>query len=499
MRPDDAHDLALLDNVHPPRWVNPRPARRYNLVVLGAGTAGLVCAAGAAALGARVALVERDLMGGDCLNVGCVPSKALLRAARAVADARAAARFGAAAAAVHPDFGAAMARMRALRAGLSGVDSAWRFRDLGVDVFLGEGRFTSRDAVAVGDTTLRFGRAVIATGARAAAPAIPGLAEAGYLTNESVFDLVERPRRLVVIGGGPLGCELAQAFARFGSMVTLLQRAPRLLGRDEPDAAAVVERALRADGVRPLLGAVVERVGRDRTELVVETRAGGAAERLRADRILVAAGRAPNVEGLGLEAGGVAADPKVGVIVDDRLRTTNRRVFAAGDVCSALKFTHNSDAQARVVLRNALFAGRARASALAIPWCTYTDPEVGRVGLDEAQAQARGVAVRAFVQPLDAVDRAVLDGETDGYVKVLVRAGSDRIVGATVVARHAGEMLGELTLAMTRGIGLGALASVVHAYPTQAEAVRRLGDAYNRTRLTPLARRLLGAWLAWRR
>ena len=499
MRADDLHDRALLENVHPPQWTNPRPAARYNLVVVGAGTGGLVCAAGAAGLGARVALVERDLMGGDCLNVGCVPSKALLRAARAAADVRAAARFGVSVTGLNVDFTAAMTRMRALRAGLSPVDSARRFHELGVDVFLGEGRFTGRDTLSVGEATLRFSRAVITTGARATVPPIPGLEEVGYLTNESVFDLVELPRRLVVIGGGPLGCELAQAFARFGAAVTLVQRAPRLLEREDPDAAAVVERALRGDGVRLILGATVEQVKRDGADVVVDVRADGVAEPLRGDRVLVAAGRTPNVDGLGLPAAGVAADATRGVIVDDRLRTTNPRVFAAGDVCSPLKFTHNSDAQARTVLRNALFLGRTRASALLIPRCTYTDPEIGHVGLDEAQACARGVAVQAFLQRFDEVDRAVLDGETDGFVKILVRRGSDRIVGATVVARHAGDLLPALTLAITRGIGLGALASVVHAYPTQADAVRRLGDAYNRTRLTPLAKRVLGAWLAWRR
>ena len=217
------------------------------------------------------------------------------------------------------------------------------------------------------------------------------------------------------------------------------------------------------------------------------------------DAVLVGVGRVPNVDDLGLERAGVAFDARRGVHVDDRLRTANRRVFAAGDVCSPYQFTHNSDAQARIVLRNALFSGRARASALMVPRCTYTDPEVAHVGLTEQEAEARGLAVRAIVQELTEVDRAVLDGETEGFVKVLVRAGTDRIVGATIVARHAGEMLPELTLAMTRGVGLGALASVIHAYPTQADAIRRLGDAWNRTRLTPRVKRLLAAWLAWRR
>jgi pyruvate/2-oxoglutarate dehydrogenase complex dihydrolipoamide dehydrogenase (E3) component len=500
IEPWDAHNQALVANVHPPDWVNPTPAPRYNLVVLGAGTAGLVTAAGAAGLGAKVALVERDLMGGDCLNVGCVPSKGLLRAARAVADVGGAAAFGVRVtgeAAV--DFAAAMERMRRIRAGLSPLDSAARFRGLGVDVFLGAGAFTGRDAVAVGDATLRFKKAVIATGARAAVPAVPGLAEAGYLTNETVFSLTALPRRLAVIGGGPIGCELAQAFARCGAQVTLVQTGAQLLGREDPDAAALVRAALGRDGVRLLLSASVRRVERTAGGRTLHVDAGGALETLEVDVILVGVGRKPNVEGLGLEAAGVAYDATAGVRVDDRLRTTNPRIYAAGDVCTAQKFTHHSDFQARLVIRNALFLGRARASALVVPRCTYTDPEVASVGLDAQAASARGLRVTTFVQPLAEVDRAALDGETEGFVKVHVRAGSDQIVGATIVARHAGEMLPELTLAVTRGVGLGRLADVIHTYPTQAEAIRKLGDAYNRTRLTPTVKRLFAAWLRWTR
>ena len=497
----DPHDETLRGRVRPADWVNPEPAPRYNLVVIGAGTAGLVTAAGAAGLGARVALVERDLMGGDCLNVGCVPSKALIRAARAWADVRRAADFGVRVPdGARLDFPAVMDRMRRLRASLAVADSAARFRGLGVDVFLGPGRFTGRDAVDVAGRTLRFRNAVIATGARAAAPPIPGLADAGYLTNETVFDLAALPRRLAVIGGGPIGCELAQAFARFGAQVSLVDTEPRLLPREDDDAAARVHDALVRDGVRLLLLNTVKGVERGaHGERRLHVDGAGGSHTIEADAILVAVGRAPNVEGLNLEGAGVEYDVRTGVRVNDRLQTTNRRIFAAGDVCSALKFTHNSDFQARLVIQNALFLGRARASRLVVPWCTYTDPEVAHVGMGERQAQARGIAVRTFVQPLHEVDRAVLDGETDGFVKVHVRAGTDTIVGATIVARHAGEMLPELTMAMARGIGLGALASVIHTYPTQAEAIRKLGDAYQRTRLTPTVKRVFGHWLAWRR
>ncbi len=497
--PDDAHDRALVANVHPPAWVNPTPAPRYNLVVLGAGTAGLVCAAGAAGLGARVALVERDLMGGDCLNVGCVPSKALLRAARAAAAVRGAATFGVHAAPPAIDFAAAMERLRRVRAGLSPNDSAERFRGLGVDVFLGSGRFTDRDALEVAGETLRFSRAVIVTGARAATPPIPGLAEFGVLTNENVFTLTELPPRLAVIGAGPIGCELAQAFARLGSKVTLVEVLPRILAREDADATDLVRRALVHDGVEVVTDCKIESASRQGDGKALLLRGPGGERTLLVDAVLVGAGRKPNVENMGLEAAGVSFDPAKGITVDDRLRTTNPNVYAAGDVCSRYQFTHAADAMARVVIQNALFLGRARVSSLTIPWCTYTDPELARVGLSEDEAKAQGVAVDVFTQPLEGVDRAVLDGEAEGFFKLLVRKGGDRIVGATIVAAHAGEMIGEVSLAMTNGLGLRRLARTIHPYPTQAEALRKLGDAYNRTRLTPWVRWLFGKWLAWRR
>jgi pyruvate/2-oxoglutarate dehydrogenase complex dihydrolipoamide dehydrogenase (E3) component len=500
LRLDSDHDRALRDNVHPPDWVNPDPAPRYNLVVIGGGTAGLVAAAGAAGLGARVALVERDLLGGDCLNVGCVPSKALLRAARAWADVRDAGQFGIEVPpAARVSFPAVMERMRRLRASISPHDSAARFRDLGVDVFLGDARFAGADGVEVDGRILRFSKALIATGARAVAPPVEGLEAAGYLTNESVFALAELPRRLAVIGAGPIGCELAQAFARFGAEVSLLETLPQILGREDRDAATRVAQALWRDGVKIRLGCRIESVERRNNERILRIEAGGTRSEVVVDAILVGAGRAPNVAGLNLDAVGVEYDRQQGVRVDDRLRTTNPRIYAAGDVCFPFKFTHVADAMARIVLRNALFRGRARASALTIPWCTYTDPEIAHVGLYETEATARGIQVETFTQDLADVHRAVLDGETDGFVKVHVRKGTDRIVGATIVARHAGEMLAELTLAMRNGIGLGAIADTVHAYPTQAEAIKKVGDAYNRARLTPFVKSLFTRWLAWQR
>ncbi len=499
--PADEHNRTLLENVHPPAWRNPEPAARYNLVVIGAGTAGLVTAAGAAGLGARVALVERHLLGGDCLNVGCVPSKCVIRSSRVVGDLRDAARLGMPLqGAVAPDFAAVMERMRRLRAGISRHDSAHRFRDeLGVDVFLGDARFAGPDTVQVGGKRLRFRRAVIATGARASHPPIEGLAEAGFLTNETVFSLTERPRVLAVIGAGPIGCELAQAFRRLGSEVVLFDAAPQVLIREDRDAAEILHRAFEREGVRLVLAAELKRVTRRGAQKVIQFTAAGKPDEVAVDHILVGAGRAPNVEGLALEAVGVRYDSKQGVMVNDRLQTTNPRIYAAGDVCMQHKFTHMADAAARIVIQNTLFLGRKKLSAVHVPWCTYTDPEIAHVGLSARDAEQRGIAVDTFSTPLASVDRAIADGEEEGFVKIHVRRGSDRIVGATIVARHAGEMLSEVTLAMAAGVGLGTIASVVHPYPTQAEAIRKTADAYNRTRLTPTVKELFQRWLAWTR
>lgn len=499
LQPHDEHNRRLTSLVHPEDWKNPVPRSRYNLVVVGAGTAGLVCAAGAAGLGARVALIERAYLGGDCLNFGCVPSKALLAAARTAAAVRDAGELG-----VHVppgarvDFAQVMERMRRLRASIAPNDSAERFRGLGVDVFLGEARFTDARTVEVGGARLSFSKAVIATGARAAAPPVPGLETVPYLTNETVFFLTSLPRRLAVLGAGPVGCEMAQAFARFGSQVILVGSARGILPREDRDAAAYVRESLLRDGVRILTcGKSVRVSGAAGAIRLTASGPDGDCDEV-VDQLLVAAGRKPNVEGLGLEEAGVAFSGQ-GVRVDDFLRTSNPDIFAAGDVCSAHQFTHAADFMARTVLRNALFKGRARVSKLVIPWCTYTDPEVAHVGLTAGDAADKGVAIETFTRELAEVDRAILDGRTGGMVRVHVRKGTDTIVGATIVAAHAGDMIPEITLAMTKGLGLGSIAGTVHPYPTQAEAIRQTADMFNRTRLTPLVKWLFARWLAWGR
>lgn len=496
--PWDRHNQKLVSHVHPADWKNPTPAGRYNLVVIGAGTAGLVTAIGAAGLGAKVALIEKHFLGGDCLNVGCVPSKAIIRGARAVAAVREAGEYGVQ---VPPgttaDFGAVMERMRRLRADISPHDSAQRFTDLGVDVYLGAAKFSGPDTVEVGGQTLQFAKAVIATGARAAAPEIAGLDQVPYLTNETLFSLTELPKRFGVIGAGPIGCEMAQSFARFGSEVYLIETANGLLPREDREAAGIVRAALERDGVK-IVRAKNPRLARSPGGVRMQVEVDGRGLEVEVDQLLVAVGRAPNVEGLGLETVGVEYS-KRGVKVNDQLRTTNPRIYACGDICSPFQFTHAADFMARIVIQNSLFKGRAKASDLIIPWATYTSPELAHVGLSVTEAKTQGIALDTYTQELSKVDRAILDGETAGFVRVHVRKGTDEIVGATIVATHAGDMIGELTLAMKGKLGLKTVGGAIHPYPTQAEAIRKTGDLYNRTRLTPWVKNLMRRWLAWQR
>ena len=506
--PNDEFNQQLVANVHPSDWVNPEPTGRYNIVVVGAGTAGLITAVIAASLGAKVALIEKHLMGGDCLNVGCVPSKGVIRAARAWADLRKATEFGLhIPAGVKYDFGAVMARMRKLRARISQNDSAQRYTKLGVDVYIGSGRFLGADAIQVngpaGDRILTFAKAAVCTGARATAPPTPGLQEAGYLTNETVFSLMELPQRLGVIGAGPIGCELAQSFARFGSQVYLVETTHGIMPNEDRDAADIVEQRMIRDGVKLLC------CGKD---LTIQKTDGG--KRLKVDshgqqydvtvdEILVGVGRTPNVEKIGLEAAGVHYD-KNGIKVNARLQTSNPNIYAAGDVCSRYKFTHAADAMAQIVIQNALFPhplslGYANVDALVMPWCTFTEPEIAHVGMYENEAKQKGLEVETYTYKLEEVDRAILDGDEDGFARVHLQKGTDKILGATIVAAHAGDMISEFSVAMKAGAGAKMIAGTIHPYPTQAEVNKKVVNLWRKAHFTQSTKSILTKLFAWMR
>src|SRR6185437_5845882 len=498
--PNDEYDQELVANVHPADWVNPEPTGRYNIVVIGAGTAGLITAVIAASLGAKVALIEKHLMGGDCLNVGCVPSKGVIRAARAWADLRKAAEFGLhIPAGVKYDFGAVMARMRKLRARISRNDSAQRYKKLGVDVYIGSGRFLGFDTVQVegsaGDRILTFAKAAVCTGARAAVPDTPGLQDAGYLTNETIFSLTELPQRLGVIGAGPIGCELAQSFARFGSQVYLIEATHGILPNEDRDAAGIVEQQMSRDGVKLLCCGKYLKVEKTEDEKRLTVNSHGQHYDVIVDAILVAVGRSPNVERIGLETAGVSYD-KNGIRVNTRLQSSNPKIFAAGDVCSHYKFTHAADVMAQIVIQNALFPhplglGYASIESLNMPWCTFTEPEIAHVGLYEKDAKEKGIEVETYTYKLNEVDRAILDGEDEGFARVHIKKGTGKILGATIVAAHAGDMISEFSVAMKGGVGAKAVAGTIHPYPTQAEVSKKVVNLWRKAHFSQSTKNLL--------
>ncbi|MFO1412931.1 MAG: mercuric reductase [Burkholderiales bacterium] len=459
----------------------------FDIVVIGGGSGGLVVAAGGSALGAKVALVERHRLGGDCLWTGCVPSKALLRSARAAHEMRQAARFGLAPADPQPDLAQVMARVRSVIAAIEPHDSPERFRALGVDVIFGDGRFVASDAFEVDGRRLTARTFVIATGSRPAVPPIPGLDRVPFLTNETLFDLREDVPALAVIGGGPVGVEMAQAFRRLGSAVTLVEMGPALLPREDRDVAAVVAAQLERDGVTVLCGTTVARASGTARDVELVLRTGDTQRALAATHVLVATGRTPNVDTLGLDAAGVAVE-RGRLVLDDRLRTTQRHIFAVGDAAGGPQFTHVAEQHAGVVLRHAIFRMGWAKPSTAIPWCTYTDPELARVGLSEDEAKSRGMDHRVYRFPFADVDRAQADGETEGFAK-LVTAPDGRILGAAIVGAQAGELIAEYTLALTHGMKADAVSGTIHAYPTLASVSRRAADQRQKERLTPAARR----------
>lgn len=466
-------------------------ADSFDLIAIGGGTAGLVSAAGATYMGARAALVERHALGGDCLWTGCVPSKALLAAARRAAQMAHADALGLPRAKVEPDFRQVMDRVREARATVAVHDDPERFRKMGVDVRFGTARFIGPDAVEVeGVGTLRSRRFVIATGARPVTPPIPGLAEAGYLTHEEAFEESALPSSMVILGGGPIGLEFSQMYSRLGSQVTVVEMAPEILPREDADVSATVREALTAEGIRFVLGAKVVRVEREGEDRVVVTEDG---TRISAKGLFVAVGRRPNTEGLELERAGVELQGGA-VQVDDRLRTTARGIWAAGDVTGGLQFTHAADAMAKTVLRNSLLPFSSRLDLSNTPWVTYTDPEVAHVGLSEEEAAGEGASVYRYA--FKDLDRAIAEGATIGFVKISAdRKG--RILGATIVGTGAGELLIPLVLARKHGLKLPDIANTIFPYPTMSEGVKRAADAYQRTRLDGFGGTVLRKVVRW--
>lgn len=516
--PMDEQNVKLLDNVHPPEWIEPTHSGVYNLVVIGAGAGGLVTSSGAAGVGAKVALIEANALGGDCLNVGCVPSKSLLHAANLAHTLRNTGQLDDAGISfdgpVKVDFAKTMERLRRIRAEISENDSASRYtRKLGVDVYFGYAKFTSETSVVVNGKTLNFRRAVIATGGFPSLPPIPGLRDlhersttamgkvphTAVMTNETFFNMTALPRRLCVIGAGVIGMELGQAMQRLGSSVTMFGRSGSVLPKEDEDLARLVKAQMEADGVTFRLS-VSEYINVKLTgevsaegyeEMIMKTEEGGEKLEYLFDAILVATGRKPNVGNLDLEAANVKYDLSKGLQVNDMLQTTNSRIYGVGDCCSAYKFTHAADFMARMVIRNALFLGKDKLSNLLIPYATFTSPEIAHVGLYEADMEEKKIAYKTFEKEFADNDRAICDGETVGMVRIHVEEKSDTILGASIVGSQSGNMISEITLAMQSKTGLGALASVIHPYPTTAEAIRQTGDLYNRTRLTTTVKQLL--------
>lgn len=500
LTPDDSFNRELVSQTHPADWTNPTPAGKYDLVAIGGGTAGIISALFPAGLDGKSALIERHLLGGDCLNFGCVPSKALIRAARAAHALTQGEQFGLPAAEAGAiAFDTVMQRMRKLRAQISHHDSAERFTSLGVDVYLGTAKFVSENSVEVDGQLLEFKRCVIATGARALVPPIAGIESAPYLTNETLFSLTELPKRFLVVGGGPIGAEMAQAFHRFGSEVHLIDRAPRILNKEDPAAAQVVQDQFEQEGVNLHLNTGVEKIEKagDGVRLTLKESTTENITTLEGDAVLIAVGRTPNVDGLNLEKAGVTAN-KRGVDVNDRLQTANPRIYAAGDIAGSHQFTHAADAMARMCIRNAFFFGSQKVSDLVVPRTTYTEPELAHVGMTPAEANEAGIEIDSFRSEFAENDRAILDGDTAGFAVAHCKKGTDKIVGATIVSKHAGDLIGELSLMMTKKLPLGTLGSVIHCYPTQAEILKKLGDSYKKTMLTPFRKKVLQWLMSWR-
>ena len=464
--------------------------REFDLAVIGGGAGGLAVAAGGARLGAKVALIERDRLGGDCLWHGSVPSKTLRKSARVAYMMRHADRFALAPADPRPDLARVMDHVADVVAAIATQDSPEHFTDLGIDVIQGSGRFVSPTAFEVGGRTITATHFVLATGSRPAIPPIAGLAHVPYLTNQTVFDLREPVARLVIVGAGPNGSEMAQAFRRLGSEVTVVDMANKILPREDGDVAAVVQRQLEAEGVRYRLGITVGAVmpgnpHAGRIRMTLRT-ANGAVEQIAATHLMLAAGRVPNIEGLGLDAAGVRLD-NGRLVVDGLLATTNPHIHAVGDVAGTFPYTHVAEHQAAIVLRQTLYRMSWAKPSPVVPWCTYTDPELARVGLSETQARRHGIDHRVYRFPFAQVDRARAEGETEGFAKLVTDRGG-RLLGAAIVGVDAGELIAECVLAIGNRMKLEDLSAAIHAYPTRSEVAFRAADERRRAAATPASR-----------
>ena len=471
-------DIAARNLLCPEDYVNPTPQGGYHLVILGAGPAGLIAAIGAAGLGAKVALVEKHLMGGDCLNVGCVPSKAILTYAEEH-DA--------------PQFEEALRFARKIRADIAPHDSVERYSEQGVDVYLGAGEFIDEQSVRVGEQVLTGRRFLISTGARAAIPPIPGLSDSNPLTNETLFDLTEQPATLGILGAGVIGCEMAQAFSKLGTEVHLFELADEVLPLEDREAAQVMRSALEQAGIHLHTGFGVQSIAEEAGQSVVTTEEGS----YPVDRILVALGRRPNTDSLGLDKAGVSVDQQGFIETDEKLRSSNKKIYAAGDCTSRKQFTHNADAQARVVVQNALFAPTAAVTSHVVPRCIYTQPELAAVGLGERELREQGVEFDIFKFELGELDRGRVQQDQISFAKVFTKKGTDKLLGATVIGKDAGEQIAPLTILMANELGLSALGKTIFPYPTRSEYLKRLADAYNRTRMTPTVANLFKKWLSF--
>ena len=483
----------------------PRPARfERNLVVIGAGAAGLVTAYIAAAVKAKVTLVEKHRMGGDCLNTGCVPSKALIRSARLLAQMQRSAEYGIAQADARWSFAEVMARVQRVVADIAPHDSVARYTELGVDVIAGTAKIVSPWAVEITaeDGTRRqltTRSIVIATGAQPFVPAIPGLAEVTHYTSDSLWSLRELPPRLLVLGGGPIGCELAQAFARFGSQVTQVEMAPRLMMREDPEVSEIVRQRFVAEGITVALEHTAKHFERDGAQQVLVAEHAGQVVRIPFDAVLVAVGRAANLKGYGLEELGIPVTRTVET--NEFLQTKFPNIYAAGDVAGPYQFTHTAAHQAWYAAVNALFDPfrKFRADYAVIPWATFVEPEVARVGLNELEATEKGVAYEVSVYGIDDLDRAIADGEAHGFVKVLTVPGKDRILGVTLVGEHAGDLIAEYVLAMKQGIGLNKILGTIHIYPTLAEANKYAAGVWKRAHAPQALLKWVARFHDWRR